>query len=1155
MLIGLVKWFDQDKGFGVVANPEEGEFFLHINNFAVRPQAVSKLDAIVFAKRIDKKKNRNSAEECRMVGDMQDWGLIMSYIDKPDILQIEVDVLVSGRRGTSHREKQSKSYSLMNMAARKVFAGKSNSQMLKMILDYYDEGLNKKYFISYCNLIEKNLAKRLEETNETHLSHEIYSHFGKNLTEETLFLAWKQRKFNFIGYTAKEEYEIPENVLWQYYSEIGAAELKRILIYSFGPSFCNDFVNKKLATANFLKAEEINYLYPFLEFIHEEKREKLKTHLDELFVQKTVDEILCQANNLDPIKEENDLYKYTRLNQSLPKHISDSERVKIKDEINKIIERKCSDEFKPQLWLKGVINSVPFAAIKNLFFHTETTLERRTAILSKLAVDQQFALLKIYSVNGNWEESFKLLENFLVRENSLGYGFELSQQLYNSDYWGKKKGANLLNAFIDFLNQTAQEHEKYELFFKGLVKNISPELVLQNLEKINPAELERVFKNLHHNVSFILNILMSKVSEKDTTSLEWIYALGKRYLDNASFTLLDQRVFESVDGREYFKLWREGKTNIVPKDYINNFLADNYESFMEIDNWIHDGLITKEDISNFLLNNLREQTPVNDRIIFYRKFNRVKYLLNSDDRYQMEIKEIGDDYCNILLWFLAGSDFFDFDNLKTKFIYFSPEDQVKIIRMLFRMKVKNKFALTVDKLEELVRVDLDLYRINLSFNPSISLDISTDVIIKALKSFQEKGKFLVESELISVVLNDLRDAKTRRFKLESYFENCKGRGIAKFNWDREGEIEKKKFGNNQFYFAISFPTGETESTNTRWGSRAAFRANPNFENLKKAVKKLPKSKWNPEEKHWGVPAQYENEVLAFAKTHRFFLNFEGSKYVHNTHLAEFKRAEIPNGISFCEGRLANKPDDLFKKPFWWCTGQKCFEKCETIHTSSEWDSYTLLDFCEILGLNTDEQNRMGDFIPKGNYYQFIGLINRFNLLLERLYCEACNEILHPVDTAHFAAHTVVRFHCVNNSCSNKDEIYLNHCLNGQCNSIIDSRVSQKCPNGLFICSTCGSCCSHEMLKRRLNNLQTVGGYIHPNLIRDIQELTGHLERAEYFCYKCKKETEEINAEVFYCKECDVKYDTAKYKFKRPHKHLRKRNTTGAQNDEGGDLEF
>jgi len=300
-------------------------------------------------------------------------------------------------------------------------------------------------------------------------------------------------------------------------------------------------------------------------------------------------------------------------------------------------------------------------------------------------------------------------------------------------------------------------------------------------------------------------------------------------------------------------------------------------------------------------------------------------------------------------------------------------------------------------------------------------------------------------------------------------------------------------------------------------------------------------------KHWGVPAQYETEVLEFAKQERFFLNFQGSTYSNNIHFAEFKRKDIPSGITYCEGRIANKPHELFKRDFWWCGGQPCFNKCETIHQPAGWEKYTLIDFCEILELNTDEVNKMGDIIPKGHLYHFNALINRFNRLLDHLYCKDCSHILYPSDfgTSHFATYSLVRFTCRNENCSNKEEIYLNHCLNGKCNYIIDSRVSKKCSNGLFICGTCGSCCSHAMLQRRLSSLELTGGYIHPNLVKAVNEKLGHLERSDYFCYKCGNGMTETGNQVFQCTDCRVIYDTAKYKIQRPHIYLKASKTAAA----------
>ena len=1138
MLIGLVKWFNDDNGYGIIETPEEGEFFLHINNFSTKPQSISKGTAVIFKKKVDPKTNRNTAENCRLVGDTEDWEIILNYLGKPESISIEIEIAGRGKRGNPYRRKETKSYSLMELSAKQMFKGKNEHDLVTIIKNYFNDTLDVKYFIQYCELLEK-ITKTIDKEKTTNLLNEVYIHFGNNLNETILFYAWKSKNFKFISYTDADDYEIPVSVLKNFEFEIGVSELRRILGYEFGSLFCKDFINSKFSEVKKLTIVEIKDLYQFLEFAIVEEKEEQKRYLDNLYVEKFLSGITEQANNLGVINNDDDFAKYNRLKQLISNQIEEDQKIKIVEIINKIIEEKSTQEYKPELWVKGIIDNAPFELVLEKFIDNETDSDKRTTILSKLQLQLQFELLKAYSGNLNWKETFCVLENLVKKENSLGYSFELSKVIFDEEYWKEKKCYDLIGLFTQYANDNATDAEKYDLFFIGLIKDFPQKLVKQNIEKLGKEECSKIFSSKAENINFTIEFLLDKVRTSEVSDIDWLYDLGTKFLDAKNFIRFDQKVFETIDSAEYFKLWKKGKAKIFPKSHIESLLNEKYESYNEIETWIANEVITKEDIKHFIISYLKEHIPVTDRKIFFRQFNHIKYLTKIDELCLGEIKQIGNDFYKIIFWFLGIENALDYDLLKSKFIYFLPEEQVKIIRKLFSLKARGEFDLTIEKLNELTRADLDLYKTNLKFDSSISLDISTDVIIKALINYKNKQKFLVESEVLSLVLNDLKEDKTRRFKLANYFEMCMGREIANFDWKTNGEISKVEFGDNQFYFAINFPTGEPRWVNNNYGGREVFIANPNFEKLKEAVKILPKSKWNPAEKHWGVSSQYENEVLAFAKDNHFFINFEGNNYANNIHLANYTREETPNGISFCEGRLANKQHEIYKKNFWWCAGRPCFQKCETSHNTEEWESYTLLDFCQILELNTDETSSFGDVIPKGHYYQFIGLINRFNQLLEKIYCQDCNEILHPVETGHFAARAVVRFCCENNVCGqHKKEVYLNHCLNGQCNGIIDSRVSKKCSNGLFICDSCGSCCSHEMLKRRLNNLQTTGGYIQPNLAKCVDEKLGHLERAEYFCYKCKNNMDEISTDIFHCHNCEVTYDTTKYKLKRPHRHLR-----------------
>ncbi len=1131
MLIGLIKWFDTEKGFGAIGTYKEGEFFLHTNNFLEKPSKLVKGTAIVFKKLIDPKKNRNTAVNCKPVSTREDFSLILKSLTEQDNISIEKEIRGTSRHGNPYLKKENVPFSVKVTATSQLFKSIDAETIQSFILEYFDKELNKENFITFCEFIEARISKNISPEIAEPLINRIFEYFKDKLNDKILFSVWKAKKFKYIAYTEKQDYEIPVEVLTKFSNEIGIPELNRIKEYDYGNILCESIAINRIETSKKETIAEIKNLLLLLPFILTEKKEGITQQLTSLITTAYRKEINKQANSFSEIHTNDDFNKHNRLKQVIGSEVTVEIKNELTVEIDNIIVAKCTENFKVSLWLKGLIQSIPFELINKEFLKCDN--EIKISILKKIALAEQFELLKNYHQQNTFEQTFEILERYLKSENSLSYYFELNEKIFDSEFFKDKIGNDLLTLFNDYVSHKATEDEKYNLFFKGLTQDLSLTLAIKNAASLNTNQCEKLLQTYSSNQGFIYEFLITKVAAAKQEDLKWIVTLAKEYLEKEIFAKFDSEIFATLNPADYFELWEYGKVNIFPESYIASTLNEKYEDYNKLKKWITDGLVSLEKVKSFLLSYLKANQEVSDRIIFYRQYNHIKCLVDLDNSTVSNIEDFKNDFYSIILWFLSSGIAFDFDLLASKFIYFSPDDQVKIIRKLFFLKANGTIQLSINDLNKLTRIDLDLYRTIKKFNPEIPLDISTEIILSALLSYTQTNKFLVEGELLSLVLQSLGTDKKRKFKLTNYFENCGGRLNAEFDWSRNGEISKVNFGEGRFYFAIKFEYDP---------------------GLVEAVKNIPGRKWNNDTKLWGVPSQYETEVLEFAKNNRFFLDFEGSNYANNTHLAKFIRGEVPNGISFCEGRLANKQDDLFKKDFWWCGNQKCFQKCETYHSLEQWELYTLLDFCEILELNTDETNRMNDFIPKGHYYQFIGLINRFNRLLDKIYCQECNEILHPVDTSHFAAHTVVRFCCENDKCGqHKKEVYLNHCLNGQCNSIVDSRISKSCKNGLYICENCGSCCSHSMLQRRLTNLQTTGGYIHQNLIKCVNEKLGHLERAEYFCYKCKDEMQEISTDIFVCNTCNVKYDTVKYKIKRPHRHLRTTNTNNGANDFDSDF--
>ena len=94
-------------------------------------------------------------------------------------------------------------------------------------------------------------------------------------------------------------------------------------------------------------------------------------------------------------------------------------------------------------------------------------------------------------------------------------------------------------------------------------------------------------------------------------------------------------------------------------------------------------------------------------------------------------------------------------------------------------------------------------------------------------------------------------------------------------------------------------------------------------------------------------------------------------------------------------------------------------------------------------------------------------------------------------------------------------VYLNHCLNSKCSDVIDSRDSCKCNYqsdghsdipGMYICSTCGSCCSQKVFNNRASIYNGEGRTLPRNLSIQVNENLGHEERGISFCYKCGEQS-------------------------------------------------
>ena len=202
-------------------------------------------------------------------------------------------------------------------------------------------------------------------------------------------------------------------------------------------------------------------------------------------------------------------------------------------------------------------------------------------------------------------------------------------------------------------------------------------------------------------------------------------------------------------------------------------------------------------------------------------------------------------------------------------------------------------------------------------------------------------------------------------------------------------------------------------------------------------------------------------------------------------------------MCFCEGKQWNYPN---LGNCYWCHGNAAF--CDGVITHSDYHNYTLYDIIDIIG--GDNKRQLGIQFVYSGYNRLASLIEH-----EHIFCKSCKCALEPKGDNGYNARRAIWFQCNNAQCDQyKKEIYLNHCFQENCGAIIDSRETSKCPNGFYICKTCGVCCANSQFKRKINANVNLGLYISTLIREGKMHLDGGVEPS-FYCSTCGKKLTHI----------------------------------------------
>ena len=227
---------------------------------------------------------------------------------------------------------------------------------------------------------------------------------------------------------------------------------------------------------------------------------------------------------------------------------------------------------------------------------------------------------------------------------------------------------------------------------------------------------------------------------------------------------------------------------------------------------------------------------------------------------------------------------------------------------------------------------------------------------------------------------------------------------------------------------------------------------------------------------------------------------EGVKENTPENRRNFLTINIQRFKPFCSPVIANANNEILDFPFFWCIGNECFHNCldkQMLDDVNSWEKYSLYHLIEIIGYKKIHSTIAGNE-PDESVRQFIAVSNKALKKFRRLKCRSCGHLLFADRGIYFQRNN--HYACANPSCSEYHiSVYLNYCY--KCKTgLIDSRDSEQCPNGWYICPDCLSCCDDELYERQAQR------YIidHRQVPKYIQEKRGkgHNNKDIHFCPKC-----------------------------------------------------
>ncbi len=758
--IGLIKWFDETKGFGKIGTPDDGDVYIHQNNIAERKEKILKVTSLLFE--IKKDIGGISATNATAPNTYDDFKIIMSYLKKNPTIPIEITKKYKNRWGAVYSKSEVESYYLVGSSISQLLRKKQATEIFELFKKYFDEHYtdgDSEFITKYITVTKEKIKGIKLELNDyllqefenkkvkrkesgtsvvsflfdssanNFLIQKLIAYFLEKANPESLFEVWKNKShqigsssFSFFEDGSNEEtfFDFPSEIFLKNQSKINSYDLSRILNQSNGIEIVKEIVNKKISSLESISNNAIDEVLKSIQVLIKadvvsELRELFVIKLLELlskcdFIEIKNEDITTFKYFLDIVKNKTNSLNYDNTIQKFNKNISDEVKFTLWQTTRYFVPEKIFfDKYFYKLSYSDFLNAPNE-------FHVEYFTKHLNKI-DELETIENFCLLTFLVVETPHKTIQEIFPKILLKYQ-LAYWLNFPK---GDTFWGRYYQADYETSditiqpanFITYLSST---------------ENLNDLLIASELTSKIQEMYRTKTSNYSNNEGFL------KLSEQERKNI--IHEL-----------LPQAEVFSNTKLVELFK-------TAISKS-INEDCVSLCKSF--IPKFINEDVISLDELIKIISN-----------IEIDIKFRQEIFL---------HISEQSSKFERVSLWLKGYSTKVDLNEVLEVFEKFQLNQQPNLLRKLFSLIQRNKVNTIESYIDQLS---------TLATNQKLNLDVR--ICLTVINSLNNRQNYIGENIISELVCQYVNENVSELVQVYDLFQECKGR-----TWMTVGDETQKNW--------------------------------------------------------------------------------------------------------------------------------------------------------------------------------------------------------------------------------------------------------------------------------------------------------------------------------------------------------------------------